>query len=273
MSQSSDPLEPLSWSPEAVNPAIPNAARMYDHYLGGLHTFTSDRELAERVLEAMPDMRYIARSNRDFVIRSVRQAARDGFDQYIDVGCGLPVTGAVHEVVRAILPDARVVYVDNEAVAVAHGELMVAPLDRTIMLSGDLRDPASFMDHPATLELLDLSRPVVLVLGSVMPFIADVDNPARIMAELRDRLPSGSRVVFSHATAGETPVSSGKAVDLYNESSSTVTLRDSDQVTTLLDGYTIIEPVRWVTGIYPDEPTSVEDAERSHQYGAIVTVP
>lgn len=181
------------------------------------------------------------------------------------MGCGLPVTGAVHEVVRHIMPGARVVYVDNEAVAVAHGQLMVANLDRTIMLSGDLRDPASFMGNPATLELLDFSRPVVLVLGSVMPFVADTDNPAGIMADLRERLPSGSRLVFSHATAGETPVASAKAADLYNESSNAVTLRNADQVTALLAGYRVTVPVGWVTDIYPQEPVSAEDAARSHQ--------
>jgi hypothetical protein len=245
---------------------------MYDHYLGGMHTFACDRELAERVLETLPDMGYIARANRGFVIRSMRQAARDGFDQYIDVGCGLPVTGAVHEVVRHIVPSARVVYVDNESVAVAHGELMVANLDRTIMLNGDLRDPASFMDNPATLELLDFSRPIVLVLGSVMPFVADTDNPAGIMADLRDRLPSGSRIVVSHATAGETPALSAKAADLYNESSNVVTLRNADQVTALLAGYRVDVPVGWVTDIYPEEHESPGDGPRSHQLGVIATV-
>jgi hypothetical protein len=266
-------LTPLPWSSTSIDHETPSAARMYDHYLGGMHTFACDRELAERVLEALPDMGYIARGNRDFVIRSVKQAAREGFDQYIDVGCGLPVTGAVHEVVRQIVPGARVVYIDNEAVAVAHGELMVATLDRTVMLNGDLRNPASFMDNTATRELLDFSRPVVLVLASVLPFVADADNPAGIMADLRDRLPSGSRLVLSHPTAGDTPLSSAKAADLYTESSNVVVLRDRDQVTALLAGYDITEPVRWVTDIYPEEQVPAEVGPRSHMYGVIATRP
>lgn len=263
-----------SWTSPEIDHEIPSAARLYDYYLGGAHNFASDRELAERIMTVLPDMPYIARANRGFVVRAVRRLAEEGYDQYIDVGCGLPVTGAVHEVARKIVPTARVVYVDNEAVAVAHGERMLRAVDGAIMVNGDLRDPASFMDAPATLDLVDFGRPVVIVLAAVMHFVQDSENPAGIMAELRDRLSSGSRIVLSHGTAGDTRATGAAVTELYKESSNRAAERDRGQVEALLADFRVDEGVTWVTDIYPDpgEPVSPDAGPRTHMYGAVATV-
>lgn len=264
-----------AWTTPDIDIDKPSAARIYDALLGGSFNFATDREMVKRILDVEPDGEIIARRNRRMVIRATRELARQGYDQYLDVGCGLPVTGAVHEVVRQLLPEARVVYVDNEPVAVAHGERVLENVERAVIVRGDLRDPASYLDAPATLDLLDFARPVVVVLAAVLHFVQDSENPAHIMAELRDRLVSGSRVILSHGSAN-TQATSAAVTQLYTESTNRWVDRDRDQLVPLFAGYRVDEGPTWVTNIYPDpdeSPMSEEDAARSQMLGAILTVP
>lgn len=257
----------------SIDVDVPSAARLYDFFLGGMYNFAADRDLARRVLEISPDIPHMARENRRFVIRAVQHLARQGYDQYIDVGCGLPVTGAVHEIARKIIPTAHVVYVDNGAVAVAHGEQMLATTDGCAMVNGDVRIPGSFLYAPTTLDLLDFGRPVVMVLAAVMHFISDNENPAGIMAELRAALPSGSRLVFSHGTVHDRDVEDwSKFRNLYQESSNPVTERRRGQIEALLAGFQVVEPLDWVTDIWQDEQVSADDGPRSHILGCIGAV-
>lgn len=124
MSGYGDLSEPL---PPDIDPEIPSIARIYDYWLGGAHNFASDRAFAEKALTVVPSLRDIAIANRQFLIRATRLLASEyGITQFIDVGCGLPATSSVHEIAQAVNPAARTVYVDNDPVAVAHGEALLA---------------------------------------------------------------------------------------------------------------------------------------------------
>jgi SAM-dependent methyltransferase len=262
------------WTSPEIDTKTPSAARLYDYYLGGSHHFEADRELGQQILQALPDMRFTAQRNRMFVIRAVRLLARHGFTQFLDVGCGLPATGAVHEVVQEVNPRCRVVYVDNEPVAVAHAELMLAGVPDTGVVAGDLRKPASFLQHPTTRDLLDFSKPIVVVIAAVMHFVTDRENPAWIMAEIRGGLPPGSVVVFSHGVAGEDLAGSRAVVDLYEQSSNHAVPRTRAQVEALLAGYQVLGPgFGWVTEICPQDEAELGEGPRSHMYGAIAAVP
>jgi SAM-dependent methyltransferase len=240
------------WTSPEIDTKTPSAARLYDYYLGGAHHFEADRELGKQILQALPDLRYMAQRNRMFVIRAVRLLAGQGFTQFVDVGCGLPATGSVHEVVQQVNPDNRVIYVDNEPVAVAHAELMLADVPGTGVVSGDLREPESFLDDPTTRELLDFTKPIVVVAAAVMHFVSDDEQPAEIMTEIRHRLAPESLVVFSHGTAGEDLSASRAVVDLYEQSSNHVKVRNRAQVEALLAGYQLLgSGVTWVTEICP----------------------
>ncbi|HEY3754431.1 MAG TPA: SAM-dependent methyltransferase [Pseudonocardiaceae bacterium] len=261
------------WTSPEIDTRTPSAARLYDYYLGGAHHFEADRELGKQILEALPDLRFIAQRNRMFVIRAVRMLAGQGFTQFIDVGCGLPATGAVHEVVQQVDPAARVIYVDNEPVAVAHAELMLAEVPGTGVVAGDLREPESFLDHEITRELLDFTKPVVVVAAAVMHFVNDEENPAEVMAQIRRGLPPGSLVVLSHGTAGEDLSASRAVVDLYEQSSNHVKVRNRAQVEALLAEYQLLGPgVTWVTEICPEDGAEIEDGPRTHMYGVIAAV-
>src|SRR3954447_23134051 len=104
----------------------PSNARMYDFFLGGYHNFAIDRTAAERVLAVEPDFALLLRANRAFLRRAVTFAVNAGVRQFLDLGAGIPTVGSVHEVAQAIDPSSRVVYVDNDPIAVALSEDILA---------------------------------------------------------------------------------------------------------------------------------------------------
>ena len=119
------PSEQFAWVPDDVNVELPSAARVYDYLLGGGHNFAADRAVGEKVLRALPNGRQIASSNRAFLRRAVLHMVDQGITQFLDLGSGIPTVGNVHEVAQAADPMCRVVYVDNDEVAVAHSQLIL----------------------------------------------------------------------------------------------------------------------------------------------------
>src|SRR6202012_1061469 len=143
-----------------------NAARMYDHFLGGGHNFAVDRDVAEKVAVGNPDIAAVARATRADLGRVVRWCRAAGIDQFLDLGSGVPTVGNVHEIAHQTHPGARVAYVDFEPVAVAHAQALLAqdPGGATVTIPrADLRDPASVLAAPGVADLLDLARPVALL--------------------------------------------------------------------------------------------------------------
>jgi hypothetical protein len=68
VTQSTPPARTDSSKLPPFDPNVPNPARMWNYWLGGKDNFAADRELAERVLKAMPSMPLIARAARLFLI-------------------------------------------------------------------------------------------------------------------------------------------------------------------------------------------------------------
>ena len=99
---------------------------MYDYLFGGKDNFAVDREAAARMLEIDADIPCNARANRRFLARAVRSLAERGLTQFIDLGSGIPTSPNVHEIVRPIRPDARIVYVDNDLVVTAYNRALNA---------------------------------------------------------------------------------------------------------------------------------------------------
>lgn len=74
------------WGQDGVDTDVPNAARMYDYCLGGLHNFPVDRETAQRVVGAYPALPKVLQQNRAFLRRAVRYLT----------GAAVAVTGGSH---------------------------------------------------------------------------------------------------------------------------------------------------------------------------------
>jgi S-adenosyl methyltransferase len=96
------------------DPATPNPARVYSRLLGGKDHFAPDRAEADLLLEIYPPLAEMVKENRAFLAEAVTWAAGQGISQFLDLGAGLPATPAIHQTARAVLPAARVAYVDTD---------------------------------------------------------------------------------------------------------------------------------------------------------------
>ena len=137
---------------------------MYDYYLGGKDNFPADREAAENALSVVPDGRAVARANRRFMVRAVRYLARQGIKQFVDLGAGIPTSPNVHEVARGTIPDAHVVYVDNDPVVTVHNRALLANNNSGIgAMHGDIRYPLDIATSEALRQVIDFSQPVAVL--------------------------------------------------------------------------------------------------------------
>jgi trans-aconitate methyltransferase len=187
-------VEPLGFDPTALN-----AARIYDYWLGGKDNFAADRRAAERIIAYAPEIPRLAREHRQFLGRVVRFMAAAGIDQFIDIGTGLPTQGHVHEVLRAATPDARVAYVDHDPVVLVHARALLKDSDRVTIVQGDLRDPDRILRDPLLLDMIDMSRPVAVLLLAVLHLIGDDEQAMDAVARLWDAMAPGSYLAISHA--------------------------------------------------------------------------
>jgi SAM-dependent methyltransferase len=248
-------MERPSWAPAGIDLDRPNAARMYDYALGGSHNFAVDREAVERVEAIMPGSSLVAHANRGFLRRAVRFCLDEGIRQFLDLGAGIPTVGSLHEVAQARIPGARVVYVDVDPVAVAHGRAILADNPYATALAGDVRKAGELLADPAVTTVLDLSQPVAVLLIAVLHFIPDEDDPAAIVAGIRDRLAPGSFLALSHGCRDDSPDVAEQVKQAYRSTATPLALRTRAQIEQMLTGFDLVEPgLAWVTGWRPDEP-------------------
>jgi hypothetical protein len=230
----------------ALDPTVPNVARMYDYMLGGKDNYASDRAAVAKLIEMAPAVPVFARLNRAFLHRAVRFAASQGVSQFLDVGAGLPTQESVHEVARTINPAARTAYVDNDPVVAAHSRALLGRTPDVAFVAGDIRDPASLLGDREITGLLDFSRPVCVLLLAILHFVPDAEDPASLVAGIRDAIAPGSYLIMSHGTAHGSPPQvasrSGEASRVYDNATSRITYRDPTEVGQFLKGFSLVEP-------------------------------
>jgi hypothetical protein len=200
--------------PSGPDTSRPHPVRIYDYWLGGKDNFAADRELGDAVLASVPTVRTSVRENRAFLSRVVNYlVAEAGIRQFLDIGTGLPTVNSVHEVAQAVIPSARVVYVDNDPQVLAHARALLrsAPEGRTAYVQADLRDPEGILNDPAVREVLDFSQPVAVMLLFILHLIPDSDRPEQLIRTLFDALPAGSYLASSHASGEHQPEASEEA--------------------------------------------------------------
>jgi hypothetical protein len=259
----------------AFRPDIPSPARIYDFLLGGKDNYPADREAAQELLTAIPDVRMFALQNRAFLRRAVRYLAADaGIRQFIDIGTGLPTQGNVHEIAQAAAPGTRVVCVDNDPIVLAHGRAMLHGVANTAIIEQDFRRPGAILSDPELVKLIDFGQPVGLLLVAIVHFIDDEDDPAGLITQLLDPFPAGSYVALSHATADSRP-ESARGEKVYERASARARSRTRDQVQAMISGLDPVEPglvwaPQWRPG--PDADPD-QDPGRSHVYVVVARKP
>ncbi|TYR62727.1 SAM-dependent methyltransferase [Streptomyces parvus] len=235
-------MRDTEWIPQGVDPERASAARMYDYYLGGQHHLPADVELAERVMDLLPQTPLIMRANRAFLQRAVRYCADAGIRQFLDVGAGIPTQGPVHEVARSIAPEARVVYVDNDDAAVLHSRELLRQDTLSAAIRGDLRDVEAILTDPDVKSLIDFDEPVALLFLSVLQFIPDGDDPFGALDRYRDALAPGSRLVLSHATDEGLTEQAEEITDIYARSENPIRYRSQEAVLCFFGDFELCEP-------------------------------
>jgi S-adenosyl methyltransferase len=264
-------MEP-GFSPSQIDTSRPHPARMYDAFLGGKDNYPADRAAVRRVLAAAPEVRDSALANRAFLQRAVRFLVGEaGIRQIIDIGTGIPGPGNVHEVAARVAPETRVVYVDNDPIVHVHASALLTGRGNTAIVLADLREPERILTHPAVRDLIDPRQPVALLLVAILHFIADADDPRRIVATLRDGLPPGSYLALSHATGDVRPRAATAAASVYDQATSTATLRSHQQIAAFFDGYELLDPgLVQVPQWRPDgRPPSARELARAWIYGGV----
>jgi len=259
-----------SWVPAEVDLSRPSAARVYDFYLGGSHNFAVDREMARSAISMWPELPQIMQANRAFLRRAVEHLVAQGVTQFLDIGSGIPTVGNVHEVAQAAQPDARVVYVDIDAVAVAHSREILAGDERTSVVHADFLDidavavahsreilagdertsvvHADFLDVDAVLgspevaQQLDLTRPVGVLMVALLHFVPREADPGAVIARYRDVMAPGSHLVVSHVTQEGRPERVDGHQALYRRTGTPMTIRSRDEIAALFDGFELVDP-------------------------------
>jgi len=264
-----------SWSTEAIDWRKPSVARVYDVHLGGAHNFAADREVAAELARVMPDLPGLFRANRSFLRRAVRFLVDSGITQFLDLGSGIPTAGNVHEIAQTANPDARVVYVDIDPVAVAHGRRILADNPRADALGADLRRPEEILRSPVVGEQLDFDRPIAVLLVAALNFVSDEDGPGEIISRYLASTPAGSYLVLSHPTHGTVaPQRSQAAAELYSRNVDKLYVRDHGQIEQWLTGLDLVEPgLVYINAWRPEVLQDAHDAARWPQLCCVARKP
>jgi SAM-dependent methyltransferase len=259
------------WAPDDIDVSRPNAARIYDYFLGGTHNFAVDRQLGDQVLAVMSDGPSQALANRQFMQRAVTYCVDAGIRQFLDIGSGIPTAGNVHEVAGRLAPDARVVYVDMDPIAVAHSLAILESNPNATAIHEDLRRPDEILSHPDLRAMLDLREPVAVLLVAVLHAIGEDDQPAKILARMRDAIAPGSYLVMAHGTDEGDPERAHRLLAMSARTNTPLCLRGREGVQALFEGFELVEPgVVWVAQWRPDPNAPVDpQPELSNNYGAV----
>lgn len=228
------------YTPFEIDTSKPSIARVYDAAIGGKDHYEVDRVVLEAGRKISPAAVDSARVNRDMLIRGVRFLTEQGIDQFLDLGSGLPSAQNTHQVAQAVNPDARVVYVDNDPIVLAHSHALLARNDQTRVITADLMDVEGTLSHPGVEGFLDFSRPVGLLMLAVVHHLLDEEDPVGIVDAYKARLAPGSHLFLTHF-CNSFPEAQELEENLL-KSIGRGKLRSQEEITALFDGLELLEP-------------------------------
>ena len=100
-----------------------------------------DRRAAEVVLKSFPSYPRWAKLNRWFLQLVGEQWVAQGQQRILDLGSGLPTQGHLH----TILPDAKILYTDNDPIAVAYAKELLQDTPNVGFEQVDMRDASTII--------------------------------------------------------------------------------------------------------------------------------
>jgi hypothetical protein len=174
---------------------------MHDYLLGGPDNFAADREYVAQLLEVVPELHALAQANQACFVRLVGFLTARGFQQFLDIGSGLPHSPNVHDIAQAADPDARVVYVDIDESVAQLMRTMLADEPNTVFVHASAIDPEAIVGHLETRRTFDLSKPVAVLYRLVLETLPDITQARRAVDRMMRLMPPGSVLVIVHVTS------------------------------------------------------------------------
>jgi S-adenosyl methyltransferase len=236
---------------------VPHSARIWNYWLGGKDNFAADREAGDEFLSLYPMQLDKARACRRFLARAVRHLVTEaGVRQFLDVGTGLPTADNTHEVAQRLAPESRIVYVDNDPLVLAHARALLtsSPEGATSYLDADMHDPDTILGEAA--RLLDLDRPVALLMIGVLGHVAEHDEACSIVQRLMAGLAPGSYFVETDGTDASPAYLA--AIEHYRDSGGVpYNARTHEQIEAFYAGLELVEPGVVPIHLWRPEPTLI----------------
>ena len=230
---------------------------MYDYLLGGNHNFAVDREFMGRMMKIQPEAKRVAIMNRAFLRRAVLFMIENGVRQFLDLGSGIPTVGNVHEIAHNADPTSRVVYVDNEHVAVAHSQLLLEGNTNAVMVHADVTKPRLVLTDENTRRLLDFDQPIGLLAVTIGHYILADQDPAGVFAAYRDAVAPGSYLAITHLTDDFANIKGDQLTKEMRQSQNNICARTRDEVIALFGDFDLLEPGLVTTSQWrPERPTT-----------------
>jgi hypothetical protein len=230
-----------------IDSTVPHSARIWNYWLGGKDNFEADRVAGDAWVVDQPDIVTIARAGRAFLYRAVTYLAGDvGLRQFLDVGTGLPTANNTHEVAQSVAPDARVVYVDNDPLVLAHARALLTstPEGATLYLDADMHDSDKLIGDAA--KVLDFSQPVGVFFMGVLGHITDLAEAQNLVWQLMERVPSGSFLTVCDGTLPEDPEVRAMTIKAQQSYADTGAVpywnRTPEEIRTFFRGLDFVEP-------------------------------
>ena len=222
----------------AFDPHKPSIARVYDYLVGGKDNFEADRELADRLAAISPSVMVTFRENREFLDRAVTWVAGQGISQFIDLGCGLPTKPSTQDSAQAIVPDARIVYVDNDPIVASHLGASVHHDETATFLDMDVDDAGGVL--AAAARHVDLAQPVCLLMGALLHFY-EADAGRDLVARYVAALAPGSYVAIT-AGQSEPGEETDRMVAMYSAGPHPIHLHPAEDFAALFGDLELVPP-------------------------------
>jgi O-methyltransferase involved in polyketide biosynthesis len=250
---------------------VPNAARIYDYFLGGKDNFEADRTAAGEITRAIPGAAEACRLNRAFLGRVVRCLSAAGISQFIDIGSGLPTRDNVHEIAKRADPAARIVYTDYDPMVVTHAQnLLELKSGGVAVVEADLRKPEEITGSPRVRELIDFSQPVGVLMFAVLHFLTDEERPADIIAHFRDVMAPGSYLALSHITDEQIGEHSSRAArQVYQRASAPAVPRSRAEILQFFGGLEFTRPGLVNISSWPESSPDIAPPGPRLLYGGV----
>lgn len=259
-------------APPEFDTTQPTIARVYDALLGGKDNFAADREGAALYLKYVPDAGRCAIENREALVKGVQYLVRSaGIDQFLDIGSGLPTQKNTHQAAQEINPNAKVAYVDNDPIVLAHGRALLATNNSTIVVTADLKEPEGILENKEIQNHLDFNRPIALMIVGIHMHFHDDEQPDEWVRTIMDKLAPGSYLFITDFVDTGEPLQKGME-QAGLESLGNGWIRTPERIKEHFLGLPLVPPgldflARW----FPEDPEAdITDAEDLQPYQRIL---